>query len=662
MATVSDQFDYKYIFDYARNGYYFDAARVLFDEAGLTFPAIDKKQDDVSQCSKAFWIALAVDKYGDTYQTDIVLYALGLLDGYYGMGAEARRLKYFIESNYKGKKADTAFLMTENKTLSEQEIKSKANALYKTENPLLEDLIKHFFTIKDKNAFFRSACDRYLEYPDGSSRVREVRLPKPRYSVEFHTTVNNLPQRNELFIGREDILDILEQGFAFKQERKVQLLHGMGGVGKTQVALEYAYKHKNEYSTVIWLDATTPKVLSAKCRDMLAIYSDEDVSGIERTRDLITAFHRFISRQTRWLLILDNADYFYEDAKQTKNYQAFLMDFMPRGNGHILITTRQNRTMEGITGIRVDIFNPDLAVRYLESRTGLNQHEEAAELGKRLGYLPLALEYASAYINVQHISFRDYLDRWEQYGTVILDKDYLDKTVRQTFHLTLDKIKGETEESKCTLFLLRRLSCIKSDAIPLDAYLAAVKEHPDAPLDNIMVYKDPNGEERVSILNGRKQEYYFLAGTRPDDSLILRPEESSSQTDPVVFKPKRFHQMLSDKLIREELIRKLTEYSLIKWDGENIVMHPLLKEIVFDEMTSGEKTFLYSSSETEALISRMYGKSGEAELALKFREQALHSRLKIFEQAVEFVNTEEEKKILQEEIERIRELLAQDSH
>jgi len=219
--------------------------------------------------------------------------------------------------------------------------------------------------------------------------------------------------RTPYFIGREHLLAKL----------RVQLLElhraglsGLGGVGKTQAAIQYAIRHRVDYpGGVLWANAETTGDLVGGFVEIarrLGLAAANQKEVVRRVLD-------WLSKTTGWLLILDNVD----DRLEVR-------PFMPEpGNGDVLITSRES--VLGDLGIPRTLAVGDLtgeeAMRFLLARTGRDADEPAerdatAELAAELGNLPLALEQAAAYIAETNAAFVDYVSAFRRRRMVLLEK------------------------------------------------------------------------------------------------------------------------------------------------------------------------------------------------------------------------------------------------
>jgi tetratricopeptide (TPR) repeat protein len=212
----------------------------------------------------------------------------------------------------------------------------------------------------------------------------------------------NVPQRNKNFTGRREILDLLRQGISSTVAAVLpHALQGLGGVGKTAVAIEYAHRYRSDYDLVWWIPADDPVLVPsslAALAEPLGLQSAMS-AGIEGAASAVLDALRRGIPYSRWLLIFDNAD-------QPED----LNDIIPRGPGDVLITSRNHRWHSVVETVQVDVFSRAESTEFLRKRVGKGLGEdEADQLADALGDLPLALDQAGALQAETGMSVDEYL-------------------------------------------------------------------------------------------------------------------------------------------------------------------------------------------------------------------------------------------------------------
>src|ERR1700761_3521854 len=232
----------------------------------------------------------------------------------------------------------------------------------------------------------------------------------PTSSSDVHSGVQpqvwgRIPGQNHNFTGRKRLLEQLHDGMAASKETVVlHALHGLGGVGKTQIAIEYAWRYRDEYDLVWWISADQPVLLRSS---LAALAPDLGVPsataiGIEARATAVVAARQNGQPYRKWLLIFDNA-----------NQKADLGDLLPTGTGHVLVTSRSDEWQA--KKIAVDVFNRDESVEFLKKRIPRKiSTADADRLADKLGDLPLALEQAGALQAETRMSVEEYLRRLDE--------------------------------------------------------------------------------------------------------------------------------------------------------------------------------------------------------------------------------------------------------
>lgn len=256
-----------------------------------------------------------------------------------------------------------------------------------------------------------------------------------------------IPPRNPDFTGREELLQQL-RGQLTSQVRTALLphtLHGLGGVGKTQLAVEYAYRFDHAYDLVWWVPAEQPALIRQSLRALaarldLVAPDDADVGrALTRVHDALRTGHPY----RRWLLIFDNA-----------NRPEDLAPFLSIPGGHLLITSR-NYSWAGIAQtLEVDVFSRAESKELLRARLDGLTEPEADRLAQLLGDLPLALEQAVSWINGTATPVAEYAELLEKRAVEALREGTAGTygaPVSAVFGLALDQL---TEQNEPALQLL----------------------------------------------------------------------------------------------------------------------------------------------------------------------------------------------------------------
>jgi hypothetical protein len=240
-----------------------------------------------------------------------------------------------------------------------------------------------------------------------------------RFGAPFPILWNVSRRHTPFFTGRDRLLQQLADGFLLESGVDMvqpQAIIGLGGMGKTQVAAEYAYRFRGEYQAVLWVRAETQEILTADFNalaDLLEIPQERQPDRVS----LIQAVGGWFMDHSDWLLIFDNADDL-----------ALVDSFLPRAaRGHILLTTRAGAVVELAQPVALDALEPEDGALCILRRAGIlrwNEHLHhtssanvvaAQALSQKMSCLPLALVQAGAYINDTACSLNEYLHLYEQY-------------------------------------------------------------------------------------------------------------------------------------------------------------------------------------------------------------------------------------------------------
>ncbi|MEU2965391.1 FxSxx-COOH system tetratricopeptide repeat protein [Streptomyces ardesiacus] len=224
--------------------------------------------------------------------------------------------------------------------------------------------------------------------------------PRPRFPADAPGVWGAVPRRNTRFTGREALLDEVHDLLGRPGPGTGRLtLHGMSGVGKTQLATEYAHRLGPEYDVVWWVNAQD----RAGCRRQLAdlaprlgLRTGQEYG--ERLRAVRDALHRG-EPYSRWLLVLDGADEPEE-----------IEDLVPAGPGHVLVTSRNPEWGRYGSGLlEVPVYTREESIAFLRRRAPGPTRDEAGRLAEALGDLPLLLAQTAGWLGDADRSVDEYL-------------------------------------------------------------------------------------------------------------------------------------------------------------------------------------------------------------------------------------------------------------
>ena len=378
-------------------------------------------------------------------------------------------------------------------------------------------------------------------FPGGKApAMREVPPPFPGASAGTKTFLHNLPfSPNPFFTGRDKMLDDLHMAL-FKQTAAAitqpQAVHGLGGVGKTQLATEYAWRYQTEYDFVFWVGAASSLELHANLANLADLLKLPEADAREQEVKVRAVLDWLRSNQ-RWLLILDNAD--------TKEAQTAVQSILPAGlQGHVIVTSRRANWPVKFADLEVKVLPAPVAAEFLQHRSaksGFNAGNkmDAETVAKELGCLPLALEQAGAYIARHHVAFAEYLR--------------LLKASRAK--LLADGSQGGTDYQKtvATTWLVTeaQLSPVARALLQLAAFLA-----PDEIPRALFVHDGKVMAEAAAMLASEKE-----SGTKAP---ITNPEV-------------------------EDALAELADHSLVELEAEAFSCHRLLQAVLLDRLKPDER-------------------------------------------------------------------------
>ncbi|MEU4240992.1 TIR domain-containing protein [Actinoplanes sp. NPDC026619] len=241
-------------------------------------------------------------------------------------------------------------------------------------------------------------------YPGAPAATAADTGPRPPGSLP---RVWNLARRNLAFTGRDAMLNSLHDTLRSGQRAAVQALHGMGGVGKTQLAIEYAHRFAGEYDLVWWVPSEQPELIG----DHLVTLAVEMglVPGGTPTPDAVKQLHAHLRGHSRWLLIFDNA-----------GSRDDLTPSLPDGPGHLIITSRNPAWIGVAQSVDVDVFARSESTDLLRTHRPSLGADEAEDLAEALGDLPLAIEQAAGLLAETRLSPAVFLAELQTHAAELL--------------------------------------------------------------------------------------------------------------------------------------------------------------------------------------------------------------------------------------------------
>jgi tetratricopeptide (TPR) repeat protein len=347
---------------------------------------------------------------------------------------------------------------------------------------------------------------------------------RPRRISESGLIWGGVPIRNRNFTGRVEMLDRLGQLLRERGTRTAvlpQTLQGLGGVGKTQLVVEYVYRHANEYDLVWWIPAEQTATVLTSLTELAGRLDLEIAQNSQSTAQTVLA--ALAGSDLEWLLVYDNAD-----------DPSLLNHLLPStGAGNVIVTTRIPEWNALGDTIEVDVFQRAESIELLQKRSrdehGRQQMDtgDADDLADRLGDLPLALEQAAAWFLATGMPVREYIELLDSQS-----KELLDEGRPASYPLTV------------AAFVRLAIEKLREDA-PAGAQLLAM--------------------------------FAFL-GSEPTPLRLLRSGAAADVAEPL-------HSVLGDSIAMNRAVRELTRFGLSKLDPQQrIQVHRLVQRVLLDTL------------------------------------------------------------------------------
>jgi len=300
--------------------------------------------------------------------------------------------------------------------------------------------------------------------------------------LEPNLKINNLPYKSlgSLFKGREDSLGQIREALgdvghaghqrfaAIRATATAVAVHGLGGIGKTRTAIEFAHRHAEDYTALLFVPADSPASLrqnfAALCGSLVFDLPEKDAREVEIQE---AAVLRWLKQHPGWFLILDGVD--------TEDAAAAVVGLLGQlqSAGQALVTSRLTGWPGAVKTLALDVLSKDAATQFLLERTDRPQgrrktsedEPEAGTLAEELGLLALALEQAGAYIAHRRMTLAGYRTEWRVHHDKVIE--WFDerlmaypKSVAVTWQTSFDQLTGPARQ------LLRRLAWLAPEPIP----------------------------------------------------------------------------------------------------------------------------------------------------------------------------------------------------
>ncbi len=280
----------------------------------------------------------------------------------------------------------------------------------------------------------------------------------PRYPGAV-PPVWSVPLRNSTFTGRAELLDRLRERL---EDGTPALLHGMGGVGKTQLALEYAHRFMTDYDVVWWIPAERHNAGRQKFAELAGPLGLQPGDSIGRTVEVVREALRRGEPYGRWLLVFDNP-----------RDPAELAPMLVSGNGggHVVITARKEGWERVAAPLEVDVFSRAESVQHLARRVPSIGQQAADRVADTIGDLPLAVDQAAAWLNETALDADVYLDLLNRQFDSVRGRveqgapGESPLAVAATWQVSIDQLR---QKYPVAVRLLEFCSCFGADPVSLD--------------------------------------------------------------------------------------------------------------------------------------------------------------------------------------------------
>lgn len=315
------------------------------------------------------------------------------------------------------------------------------------------------------------------------------------------TPVWNVPQKNVSFTGREEMLALLHERLSAGTTAVLpEALHGLGGVGKSQIAIEYCYRHQDKYDLIWWIPSERLTMVRQAFVD-LAVHLDLNVTEPNVAVPAVKEALRLGRPYADWLLVFDNA----ENVDEIRKF------FPTNGPGKIMVTSRSRDWFSYAAPLEVDVFTREESRELLRLRGPELSDQDADEISSRLGDLPLAIEQAAVWLSETGMPTSEYLQLFDEHSTELLQVEGAEVPVAAAWNVSFDRLR---ESHPAALQLLQVCAFLAPEPIPRS--LLTSSRDMEGPPELLQALRDPIALSRTT----RAINQYALAKLNYRDNTI----------------------------------------------------------------------------------------------------------------------------------------------
>jgi hypothetical protein len=308
-----------------------------------------------------------------------------------------------------------------------------------------------------------TGSDTFLDSSSSSVSSYSIGPLRERRPDEPPLIWGNVPPRNVNFTGRTELLDLLHKQLTAGGVTAVlpAAIHGMGGIGKTQTAVEYVYRHLSDYDIIWWIPAAHPTQVRAGLTELARRLrlpgGDEANTAVPAVREAL----RLGQPSRRWLLVFDAAE----------NPDALRPFFPSNGPGEILITSRNPDWAGMARPLEVPVFKREESIALLRLRGPSSISDaDANKVAEKLGDLPLAVEQAAAWLSETGMPVSEYLRLFDEKVAEILDTstpDHYELSTTAAWNVSFDALR---ERNFAAHQILQICAFFAPEPIPRDLF------------------------------------------------------------------------------------------------------------------------------------------------------------------------------------------------